>query len=170
LLAHHASIEDVDGQDQLHPVFGYTKHWYEKDYVVLKLKQVYSRLRWWRRANEDVVMGLCKEMHHDKIDSFNETVVNEFTKMRDDIKVYHNVVLNVLNREALAQVLNRKDKNDSIVHFMYNLIHSKKISVYKAEWYVGFKTVTVFERYGEDEPCGEVSLESGGTFEWRKYE
>jgi hypothetical protein len=170
LLAHHASIEDVDGQDQLHPVYDYTKHWFEKDYIVLKLKQVYLRLRWWRRMNEDVVMSLCKEMHQDKIDNFNKTVANEVTNIRDNIRGYNNVVLNVLNREALASVLNKKDKNDSIVHFMYNLIHSKKISIYKAEWYVGFKTVTVFERYDEDEPCGEVSLDSGGTFEWRKYE
>jgi hypothetical protein len=171
LLAHHASIEDVDGQDQVHPVFGYTKHWFEKDYIVLKLKQVYFRLRWWRRVNEDIMLNLSEEMHQDQIDSYNKTVVNEVMQIRDNIKVYNdNVVLNVLNREALAQVLKKKDKNDSIVHFMYNLIHSKKISIYKAEWYVGFKTVTVFERYDEDEPCGEVSLDSGGTFEWRKYE
>ena len=79
----------------------------------------------------------------DKIDNFYHNVVNETMKIEDNIKDYKHVVLNVLNREALASVL-KKDKNDGIVHSMFHLIHSKKLSIYKAEWYIGFKSVTVF--------------------------
>ena len=165
----YASIEDVGGQDQLHPVFGYTKFWYEKEYVELKLEQVFHRLKWWRNKNEEIIDFQDEMYGQDKINHFYHNVVNETLKIEDKIRHYKYVALNVLNREALASVL-QKDKEDGIVRFMYHLIHSKKMSLYKAEWYVGFKTVTVFEKYGETKPYGEVSLEAGESFEWKKYE
>ena len=165
----YASIEDVGGQDQLHSVFGYTKFWYEKDYVELKLEQVFHRLKWWRNKHEEIIDFQDEMYGQDKINHFYHNVVNETLKIEDNIRHYKYVALNVLNREALASVL-QKDKDDGIVRFMFHLIHAKKLSLYKAEWYVGFKTVTVFEKYGETKPYGEVSLEAGESFEWKKYE
>ena len=79
-------------------------------------------------------------------------------------------LLSVLKKDKEDGIVLKKDKEDGIVKCMFHLIHSKKLSLYKAEWYVGFKTVTVFEKYGETKPYGEVSLEAGESFEWKKYE
>ena len=164
-----ASIEDVENQDHLHPVYGYTKHWFEKDYIDLKQEQVVHRLNWWRKKNEEI-MEYNDEMYgQEKLDAFYHSVVNEIIKVEELVKNYRYVVLNALNREALALVL-RKDKNDGIVYLVYNLIRSKKMSIFKAEWNASFKSITIFQKYNEIEPYGEVSVEAGETFEWKKYQ
>ena len=149
-----------------HPVFGYTKHWNDKEYVKLKRDQVLTNIQWWRDMMNTIHED-CDELYDQVtvMDKFWEEYMQESTNIEDNIEEYDQIILNVLNKEALTALINW-NKNDAAVSFLYNLIHFTKMSVYKAECNSGFESVTVFQNDGV--LCGEIILEAGKTFEWRK--
>ena len=74
------------------------------------------------------------------------------------------MVPNALNEMALASILS-KEEDDDVVKFVYNLIHAKKMTIYKADWNDGFQSVTAFAN--KDRVYGEIYLRGGTSFRWR---
>ena len=145
-------------------VFGYTKHWFDKDYIKLKRKQVLENLQWWRNTNISIHEEGDELYDEDTLlEPFYEEIMTETTNIENNIEEYDHIVTNILNKEALAALINRK-KSDPVVSFLYNLMHFNKMSVYKADWYTGFESVTVFQRDGL--LCGELVVEAGKKFKW----
>ena len=69
-----AGTEDFLKRDVLHPVFGYTKHWFELDYVVLKRRQVVRRLAWWRTQGLKLLDKWEDLYDQDLLDNFQHHV------------------------------------------------------------------------------------------------
>ena len=160
-----SSIEDVAGQNVLHPVFGYTNHWFDKKYLKKKHGQVIKRLEWWRAKNK-VIFDDADEMYPQKmLDKFWKESMNETKLIIDAIREFSSVVIHALKREALASVIG-KNKEDGIVDLLYCIIHSTKVTVYQADWYTGFQSATMFEIDGVI--YGDVLLVAGKTFVFNK--
>ena len=90
--------------------------------------------------------------------------MEQSTNIEENLEKCDHIILNILNQEALAALIKRQ-KNDAIVSFLYNLIHFTKMTVYKSEWYSGFEAVTVFQNDGV--LCSEMILEAGKKVKWR---
>ena len=156
--------EDIANEDMVHPVYGYTKHWFDKEYIELKRHQILEKLKWWR-THHMTIMEKEEDMYDQTVlDAFWDEAINESCKIDEHIKVYNHVVLNVLNQEALASVIG-KNANDGIVSFFYHLIHSTQITVNRADWFIGFESVTEFVNDGV--LVGEIILEAGKKLKWR---
>ena len=69
-----AGTTDYWNRDVLHPVYGYTKHWFELDYVVLKRKQVMRRLAWWRTQGLKLLDKWEDLYDQDLLDNFEHHV------------------------------------------------------------------------------------------------
>ena len=162
-------IEDYDNESGLPHVYGYTKFWYDKDYIKFKRDQLVSNLNWWRDKNVTVYED-CNDSYDEEtmLDKFYEEIMTEINNIEDHIEEFDKIVLNVLNQEALANLINRK-KDDAIAFFLFNLLHFQKLTVYKSECYmVAFETVTVFENDGV--LVGELIVEAGKKMKWKKHE
>ena len=48
-------IDDAADSYKVHSVYGYTKHWFDKDYIKLKRDQILSNLQWWRDMNSTIL-------------------------------------------------------------------------------------------------------------------
>ena len=148
-----------------HHVYGHTKHWFDKDFMKLKKDQVLTNLKWWVDKNVNHYEVANDNEESTVLDSFYEELMEETQNIEDSIKDYENIVLNILNKEALASIINRT-KDDAATSFLYNLMHFQKLTVYKAECpMVAFETVTVFENDGV--VSGELILVAGEKMEWR---
>ena len=156
-----SSIEDTANQNILHPVFGYTKQWFDKDYITMKRGQVIKRMEWWRAQNK-LIFAEADEMYGQKmLNKFWYEAIEETQLVINSIRVFDSIVIHALNRDALASVIG-KNKDDGIVHLLYLIIHSTKVTVYKADWYTGFQSATMFEKDGM--VYGDVLLVAGKTF------
>ena len=164
-----ATIEDDDHAGGLHHVFGYLKHWFDKDYIKLKRNQILSDVKWWRDHHVDIYHECCGKYDIETIlDKFLEVVMEESNNIIDILEEFDHFVINVLNQEALGHCINRKE-NDPVTFFLYNLIHCHNITLYKAECYmVAFETITVFEHDGV--VVGELVLDAGKKMKWMKHE
>ena len=160
-----SSIEDTDRQNLLHPVFGYTKHWFDKNYINMKRGQVIKRMEWWRSQNK-IIFDEADDMYDQRIlNKFWNEAIEETKLVINAIKVFDSIVIHALNEEALASVIG-KNKDDGIVSLLYCIIHSTKVTVYKADWYTGFQSATMFEKDGV--VYGDVLLVAGKTFVFNK--
>ena len=162
-------IEDDENQLGLHYVYGFTKHWFDEDFIKLKRKQILSNLHWWVHKNVEVYKESNDNYDEETIlDKFYEELMVETTNIEDHVKDFTTVILNVITQEALAHYINRR-KDDAVAFFLYNLIHFHKLTMYKAECYmVTFETVTVFEKDGV--VVGELILEAGKKWKWNNHE
>ena len=162
-------IEDKDNELGLHYVYGFTKHWFDKDFIKLKRKQVISNLHWWVHKNVEVYKESNDNYDEETIlDKFYEELMEETTNIEDHVEDFNSVILNVITQEALAHYINRK-KDDEVAFFLFNLIHFHKLTLYKSECYmVTFETVTVFEKDGM--VVGELILEAGKKWKWNNHE
>ena len=125
-----SSIEDVAGKNVLHPVFGFTKHWFDRDYIKKKHDQVIKRLEWWRTQNK-VIYEDADEMYPKKmLDKFWNESMDETKLILDIIGEFSSIVIHALKREALASVIG-KTHEDGIVDLIYCIIHSTSRLVHR---------------------------------------
>ena len=160
-------IDDAADSYKVHSVYGYTKHWFDKDYIKLKRDQILTNLKWWCDMNS-TILDDCNGQYDPIaiLDKFWEEILEQTNNIEFNIENYDAIVLNVLNQESLGALINRK-KNDAVVHFLYNLIHFNKMTIYKAECCtVVFESVTVFENK-DGVLCGEMILVAGKKMKWR---
>ena len=163
------TIEDQENDNGLHHVYGFTKHWFDKDHIKLKRNQILSNLKGWRHQNVQLYKDCNDKYLKDTVlDKFYEVLMEETINIEDHVEVFDGIILNALSQEALAHYINRK-KDDAVAYFLFNLIHFDKLTLYKAECYmVAFQTVTVFEKDGV--VVGELILEAGKKMKWNKHE